>query len=418
MRVLCTGFAILLVTACSPSPSGSGVGAETPTPVQPTAEGVTRSVEDAAIKSIEQGSATATVEIVWTVDHGAQQSRAREEVLFDPAQSRVTFERDDGEVQVVIVDDDLYLSGTPLQGKLGTYRWLQVTDEQRPDFEAEAVALFEGFEGLRQLMRGGLTQVLLPALAQSQEAEVLGREIVAGLGATQYLAQLEAPSLANGPLTAEVWVGDDGFVRRIETIFNATGAREAAEVSIDLETFGDVPPDLTPHRADTVTFDEFQSRQAVAESEKKALTMPLIKRLSKEGAELFAHPVTGRACLGIQDFEYDEGADESVEVWFADCTPLPEGSSRVNFCAAADGLSAAFKQDPSDVSAFADSLQVMDDHMTDEGASWTQGALNIVRNGEPVVESHVYLYLANFTKIIEFTCDEDWPENFVPEFDR
>lgn len=272
LRVLAFTTIVTLLWAGCGSPSGGG-GADA---LQMIAASSTRT----------QAAGTASVEMTIDMEAMGQKvhmvGRGQNDV--DAQRSQMTMEMDSemapiqGSIEIVTDGTKVYMKypeGTlGLPGKAGGKPWAM--------FDAESMGGaggLNGFSGLGQPGSGDPTQYLEFLKGVSGDVETVGTEDVRGVGTTHYKATLDfekvieqASSEAKAELDAsldqfksqlgttempmEVWIDDDGLMRRMAMSFSAGTEEESGSFSmtmtIEMFDFGK-PVDIQIPPASDVT---------------------------------------------------------------------------------------------------------------------------------------------------------------------
>jgi hypothetical protein len=139
-----------------------------------------------------------------------------------------------GSLEVVFIDETMYMSVEGSGAFLGTglpagKKWLATSLD---DAELSDLADFTA------LYRGDPTRIL-GELQQAGDFDEAGREDVRGTETTRYRGTIEG-----GPF--DVWIGDDGLVRRFRFVEEPTAGEEST-VTVELYDFGaDVDVEAPP----------------------------------------------------------------------------------------------------------------------------------------------------------------------------
>ena len=137
---------------------------------------------------------------------------------------------------------ELVLDGSVLYARLPMLGWVSA------DLERVGKLLGDGLGELTGLVEDGPTGVL-EQLRAVGDVEELGREQVRGVETTRYRALLRPPGgTEEDALPVEVWIDDDGLVRRLRVTYG----QRAASVTVELFDFG-ADVDVEPPPADQVT---------------------------------------------------------------------------------------------------------------------------------------------------------------------
>lgn len=371
---------VLLVVGCSSNAppddaaeTGRDVSAEQQ-PVAPAADPAT-ALHDAAAAVVAAGSVVATIDVEIHDDvAGSMKMQLIEEVIVDGDSAVGVFVAgSEPLLRMVFHGDTVYVTNDLVEREVAFGFWLEedrttvaelVTDVALADLPQLPPVLEVAFEG-------ELVRQLLDASQDTAEVTVLGRDLAQGKPATRYLARLELPAFDDETVQAEVWVGDDGYLLRLELLV-AASAQTTVSLDVLLSDHGTLPASLVPDPdfVTSVQALEDEERAMEAEAEQRVETLEADgfsqaeiaalagDRLSMIATSLFWHPDGRQLCVA----ELWEGFDAEIEgyadgEWTLDCV-VPE-IDLDRYCAGAALTREGMPYEPYDWKVVADGLEEM-----------------------------------------------------------
>lgn len=141
-----------------------------------------------------------------------------------------------GATDLITIGDELYLRGPGLRPQGAAEQWILFSAQVREQNDIGAGPAGLGDEDP--------TEVLAALGDTAGDIEEVGQEDVRGVATTRYRTTLDLSEVegaeedgVDGPVAAEVWVGDDGLVRRVRQRVPVSEAGQSAEIDFTLEYF-------------------------------------------------------------------------------------------------------------------------------------------------------------------------------------